>query len=369
MEVKKKLLVFHPAIAPYRIDLFNVLNERFNAIFYFYKRSVTGQKFDQDALEIQLNFRPAFLNFGISLGYRDRVVRFGILPKILKHKPEVILCSEYSITTFLSIVYKKIFLPKSKVYTLCDDSLKIAEECSGLRNIARKLVLKWIDGLVLCNEPAKRWYDKNFTEVNTFLFPLLQDEARLQSRLPHINQIIRYKGIDVQFLNNKTFLYVGRFSPEKNLDFLIRAFAKYSSQINYSSKLIMVGDGELKEDLIHLIRELNIQNHVVMPGRFDGDDLFAWYRVSDYFILPSIFEPFGAVVNEALIFNLPVICSEIAGAASLINTSNGVLFNPLNENELIAIFNTIHIPKVVDGTLLIYSFKEEADKFVSFLKY
>ena len=363
----KRLLVFHPAIAPYRIDLFNVLNERFNAIFYFYKRNVTGQKFDQDALENQLNFRPAFLNFGVSLGYRDRVVRFGILPKILKHQPEVILCSEYSITTFLSIVYKKIFLPKSKVYSLCDDSLKIAEECSGLRSIARKLVLKLIDGLVLCNEPAKRWYDKNFPDVDTYIYPLIQDEARLKSLIPQLKEIIVKKGLDVPLKNNKTFLYVGRFSPEKNLEFLILAFAKHCGQCEYPSKLILVGEGEQKDKLLQLTEELNIKDRVLMPGRFEGNDLYAWYLVADYFILPSVYEPFGAVVNEALIFNLPVICSEIAGAASLINTTNGVLFNPLNEKELIAIFNTIHISKVADGSFLIYSFKKESDKFVSFL--
>ena len=47
--------------------------------------------------------------------------------------------------------------------------------------------------------------------------------------------------------------------------------------------------------------------------------------------LPSLSETFGAVVNEALIFGLPVFCSKYAGASSLIQSHNGVVFDPLNE--------------------------------------
>ena len=65
-----------------------------------------------------------------------------------------------------------------------------------------------------------------------------------------------------------------------------------------------------------------------------GKDLYAWYYLADLFVLPSQFEPFGAVVNEALVAGCFVIVSDKVGAASLINSSNGSIFESNNEKQL-----------------------------------
>jgi glycosyltransferase involved in cell wall biosynthesis len=49
--------------------------------------------------------------------------------------------------------------------------------------------------------------------------------------------------------------------------------------------------------------------------------------------LPSTYEPFGAVVNEALIFGLQVFCSQYAGSSYLVSDEKGILFDPLNAND------------------------------------
>lgn len=59
-EMKKKLVVFHPAIAPYRVDFFNSLNKEFDAIFYFEFGDVLEQSFAQDKLRGRLKFVPHF---------------------------------------------------------------------------------------------------------------------------------------------------------------------------------------------------------------------------------------------------------------------------------------------------------------------
>jgi len=51
----------------------------------------------------------------------------------------------------------------------------------------------------------------------------------------------------------------------------------------------------------------------------EAQQLHAWYLCSSGFVLPSIYEPFGAVVDEALIFGLKVLCSKYAGSSYLIN--------------------------------------------------
>ena len=120
-------------------------------------------------------------------------------------------------------------------------------------------------------------------------------------------------------------MFCGRLVEVKGLKEFLINFSKIDSldEIN----LIFVGDGVLKIELIKLAGQLNLKN-VYFPGKFDKEDLYAWYVVASCLVLPSKFEPFGAVVNEAHIFGLPVFCSNIAGAKELIKTSaHGVVFD------------------------------------------
>lgn len=62
--------------------------------------------------------------------------------------------------------------------------------------------------------------------------------------------------------------------------------------------------------------------------------MIAWYNIGHLFVLPSIYEPFGAVVNEALAAGCFVLCSVYAGSSTLINENNGILFRPDVPGEL-----------------------------------
>ena len=63
-DMKKKLIVFHPAIAPYRVDFFNSIDEIFDAKFYFEFDNALEQTFDQKRLQEYLSFIPKYLSPG-----------------------------------------------------------------------------------------------------------------------------------------------------------------------------------------------------------------------------------------------------------------------------------------------------------------
>ncbi len=136
-------------------------------------------------------------------------------------------------------------------------------------------------------------------------------------------------------LPERYFLYVGRFASEKNLPFLLRAYRRYRELRKDPWDLVMVGDGPQKSELLQLARTEGLEG-VRWAGFKQFDELPAYYAFADCFILPSVLEPWGLVVNEAMAAGLPVLVSRRCGCVGdLVRTGeNGYSFNPDNAGEL-----------------------------------
>jgi len=88
--------------------------------------------------------------------------------------------------------------------------------------------------------------------------------------------------------------------------------------------------------LVNLVKELNVKDLFFVGGKhWKGVPIY--YALSDVFVLLSISEPWGLVVNEAMVCDLPVIVSNRAGAAyGLVREGeNGFVFDPFNEQDLL----------------------------------
>jgi glycosyltransferase involved in cell wall biosynthesis len=109
--------------------------------------------------------------------------------------------------------------------------------------------------------------------------------------------------------SSKKILCLARFSEEKNLVKLIAAFGASRIAAN-GWKLELVGGGPLKQLLLDHATE-----GIVFRDWVAYEDLPALYTSASFFILPSIFEPWGLVVNEAMAAGLPVALSEECGCA------------------------------------------------------
>ena len=134
----------------------------------------------------------------------------------------------------------------------------------------------------------------------------------------------------------KVLLYVGRFSPEKNLELLTRAFARVRQ--DYSSPhmvLALVGYGPLESTLRALAERLGTRQTVQFWGPALHNELPGIYRRADAFILPSVRETWGLVVLEAMLSGLPVLVSARCGCAyDLVTPQTGWTFNPYDETGL-----------------------------------
>jgi glycosyltransferase involved in cell wall biosynthesis len=107
------------------------------------------------------------------------------------------------------------------------------------------------------------------------------------------------------------FLYVGRLEDHKGLRVLLQAFEMIQPPGDGQAPwLLVVGDGSLRDVVAEAARR---NGRVVATGRLSGAALLRAYAMADAFVLPSLFEPWGLVVNEAMASGLPVIATDRVG--------------------------------------------------------
>lgn len=126
---------------------------------------------------------------------------------------------------------------------------------------------------------------------------------------------------------------VGRLISWKRHDFLIETFNILLGNFD-NAVLFIVGGGPLMLDLKLTVDKLNIQNKVI----FTGEILNAkeYIKSFDIMVLPSINEPFGRVIIEAMALGTPVIASKSGGIPEIIEDGkNGYLFNPDDKSDLL----------------------------------
>jgi glycosyltransferase involved in cell wall biosynthesis len=130
-----------------------------------------------------------------------------------------------------------------------------------------------------------------------------------------------------QLSGKKVVLMVGRLVTVKRLDRLIEGFA-VAREFHPDLRLVLVGEGPERIALERLAADIGLDDSVIFAGHREGRELYAWFSIASVFVLTSELETWGAVVNEALVAGVPVVCSDRAGARVLIeNGCNGCVID------------------------------------------
>lgn len=329
----KKALIFHPYLAPYRLDLINKLNETFEVYVLLTgnKKEINAQGFDIKKVNSEAKFKFDYFDRGFYLG--RHLISLIYLKYIYKHRPTLVFAHELGFNSIISIAFKTVF--KYKLVITIDDSLKMVKDYSQLRSLLRKFVYTFADEIVVVNPDVQEHLSLLFPKnASKFIyFPIIQDDCILFSKIRASKPNYLIEKFDL--FDKRVLLFVGRFEPVKSPMLLIAVFKKLL-ETHSDVKLIMVGEGSLKSSLSKYIEDHNLEEFVKLPGKLSGNDLYAYYNLAHIFVLPSNFEPFGAVVNEALVAGCYSIVSNVAGSAALIDDNNGSLFESENFDDLYA---------------------------------
>ena len=141
----------------------------------------------------------------------------------------------------------------------------------------------------------------------------------------------------------KKIIFVGRLSPNKKQDDIIKIFYYYHTFINEKSKLILVGKKQFPayvNELEQLTRQLGMEDAVEMTGHIGDQDLNWYYCNSDIFLSMSEHEGFGVPFLEAMQLGLPIIAYKSTAIPYILDNC-GILIKKKNFREIAELIHIV----------------------------
>jgi glycosyltransferase involved in cell wall biosynthesis len=229
---------------------------------------------------------------------------------------DVIIIGGYEQPTYIMLsllcrLYKK-------PYIIIFDGIspkKVYEAENPAKFLLKSLVIKHANSIFGNGTVSKLYFSKKFNYnsdkiFNQYLTVDIDKIVDLGKQKEILRKEIRQKlNIDN---DKKVIIYSGRLIKQKNVDSIIKAINVLDNKESYI--LLILGDGEEKENLLNLAKELKV--NLRMAGFISKqEELFKHYYAGDLMILPSNNEVWGLVVNEAMAAGLAVIVSDECGCS------------------------------------------------------
>ena len=185
-----------------------------------------------------------------------------------------------------------------------------------------KATVKKCDRLIAITNQIKEMYARIVDEKRICVIPFGVDTEAFK---PSLSKRQR---------DELEMLYSGSLYPLKGVDYLIRAIAKVV-KTGLKARLTIVGDGQQKEELIMLARKLGISRNVVFEGFVLHSTMPQYYKRCDVFCFPTLGEPFGKAIIEAMACGKPVIATNVGGSTEIIrNGVDGILVPPASPKAI-----------------------------------
>lgn len=203
------------------------------------------------------------------------------------------------------------------VFVFGDSNIR-GDLASGLRGFVKRQVLSRVvracTGVMPCGTLGQAYFEKYGARSDqVFFFPYEPDYHLVtQITADAIAAAQQRFGLDPA---RRRLVFSGRFAQMKRVDLLIDAFAAIASD-RPDWDLLLIGDGPLRAELQARLPE-TLKPRVTWAGFLEQPETVATlYRASDVLVLPSEFEPWAVVINEAAAAGLAIVASDVVGAAA-----------------------------------------------------
>lgn len=329
--------MFRPLLTPWESEVYLRLSKIFNVEFY-----VTYPKWGKhyQSFSVLMNsavkslpynrwVRIVMDNMIVKRFFISRFSYFdgGIFPRvfyeIVKNNYDIVDTLEtYTYSSLQSAVARK--LNKSKLVVTNFENIP----WPWRRYVfTRKIIMSLADAIVVHSRTAeKKLLIEGYDPKRIHLIPCAINVKKLQpKRTSYLKKKLELSGPIV--------LYLGRVSNEKGLLYLLYAFPIVLKEIP-DAKLVIIGQGPERQNLIELSRKLNISKSVVMPGPISHSKIQEAFALAEIFVLPSIptaswREQFGYVLIEGMSCGKPVVASRTGAIPEIVDDGiTGLLVQP-----------------------------------------
>ena len=248
---------------------------------------------------------------------------------IYRFCPDVIVSQDFSLSSIQALLYSKIF--RCRYYSFSEGTCFTEKNATRLQRMVRALIIGSSDAHVVTSSDAAdyiRSFAKHSSRIvvsmqttDTALIKRLVSEEREHTR--------RTKG------GTCHVLYVGQLAERKGVWQLLEA-ASYIRGAGVEFVLDILGDGDLAKPLARRVEEKRLADQIQFHGWCAYEELYKYLATADLFILLTLEDTYGVVVNEAMAAGLPIVVSKYAGAARdmVVEGENGFIVDPFAPSEV-----------------------------------
>lgn len=224
---------------------------------------------------------------------------YRLIRKVHELNPKVVLVPGYDSIAFWILLLYATFRRMKVVSSL--DSTEADRRRAWAKELPKKFFYRFVDSVVCYGQRSKEYLLKLGVSSEK-IFPGCQSVP------------IRQTPTEMLWRNQSSFelLYVGRLSAEKNIKTLLNAFSIAACK-NEKLNLRLIGGGSELTSLKEHANKLNIQSRITWTPSMPTQYLEKYYDEAYALILPSVSEPWGLVVNEALQSGCPAIVTPQCG--------------------------------------------------------
>lgn len=315
--------------APYTVQFFEMLGHQFELTVLYERKTASNRDklwFD----ETGKSYKEVYLS-GIKIGEETACCPSVI--RYLKKKYDIIIIGNYaSLTGIVSILY--LTLMHKKFYVHVDGGIKGEKE--GLKKYLKSFLLSRAEGFFspgLVTDEYIKYYAGNTKRIYHYPFSSIKQNEIVSRPFNKKEKKEILKKIEKEIIiRDSDFIIssVGSVIPRKGYDILLQAL----KSLKYKPLVFIIG-GIPTADLRSIIEKNKLDN-VHFVGFKKHELIKNYLRASDLFVLPTRYDIWGLVINEALASGIPVITSDkcVAGIELIQEGKNGYIFENENSDDL-----------------------------------
>jgi len=327
---KNNAVVLTEIISPYRIPTFNILAEdpEITLKVLFFSETEARRKWRVPKEKVKFNYK-VLRGMVVRKSRHNDSIFFNpsVISELIKEPCDTIMVGGFHHPTiwmafFYALLTHKRFILHS------ESTLRDKRSNNKAKEWMKRFFVRRCSGYVVPGVSQRRYLTslgaeegRIWTAPNSVETEIFRDAAEaLQSEKGEIRKALG--------LTEDVILYVGRMVDEKGVPDLIDAF-EIISRLMPSANLVLVGDGPDEAKYKQLCRQRNIKK-VFFLGFQQRENLPRYYAIANVFVFPTHSDPWGLVINEAMLAGLPVVCSRSAGAAEdlIRHEQNGFVYDP-----------------------------------------